>query len=69
MFCDRGHDEQWTAENAPGTGYIADATAVSRLATPWYGDRLHGDFQPHSREHNQRPLDERGLTGPFWQLP
>ncbi|MFC7451101.1 alkylmercury lyase family protein [Rhodococcus daqingensis] len=68
-FCNRDHAEQWTVDNAPGSGFIADATAVWRLAGPWYGDRLHPDFQPHSREHNQQLLDECGLTGPFWQLP
>jgi hypothetical protein len=69
MFCDRGHAEQWTTDNAPGSGYIADATTVRRLAGPWYGDRLDPEFRPHSREHNQGLLDECGLTGPFWQLP
>jgi hypothetical protein len=67
-FCDRGHAEQWTEDNAPKRGYITDATTVWRLAGGWYGDRLHPDFRPHSREHNQRLLDECGLTGPFWQL-
>ncbi|MEA5456536.1 organomercurial lyase [Sinomonas sp. JGH33] len=69
MFCDRSHAEQWTEANAPGSGYIADARSVWRLAGPWYGDRLHPDFQPHSREHNQGLLDDCGLTGPFWRLP
>ncbi|MEV0758686.1 alkylmercury lyase family protein [Nocardia sp. NPDC050435] len=69
MFCDRDHAEQWTADNDPGGGYVVDATTVWRLAGPWYGDRLHPDFQPHSREFNQRLLDECGLTGPFWELP
>lgn len=69
MFCDRGHAERWTADHAPGSGYVADATTVWQLAGPWYGDRLNPDFQPHSREHNQRLLDECGLTGPFWRLP
>ncbi|MEU9841754.1 alkylmercury lyase family protein [Actinomadura sp. NPDC048032] len=69
MFCDRGHAEQWTAGNAPGNGYIADATTVWRLAGPWYGDRLDPDFQPHSREHNQALLEGCGLTGSFWHLP
>ncbi|WP_242902216.1 alkylmercury lyase family protein [Actinomadura terrae] len=68
-FCDRAHAEQWTADNAPGTGYIAEAATVWRLADPWYGDRLDPTFQPHTREHNQRLLNECGLTGPFWQLP
>lgn len=69
MFCDRSHAEEWTEDNTPGSGYIAGATTVWQLAGPWYGDRLHPQFQPHSREHNQRLLDECGLTGPFWHLP
>ena len=69
MFCNEQHAEAWTAHNAPGQGYIADATTVWQLATPWYGDRLDPDFEPHTREHNQRLLDECGLTGPFWRLP
>ncbi|MFD4351903.1 organomercurial lyase [Nocardia sp. NPDC058518] len=69
MFCDREHAEQWTADHAPGSGYIADGRAVWRLAGPWYGDRLHPDFEPHTREHNQQLLDACGLTGSFWQLP
>ncbi|WP_240810271.1 alkylmercury lyase family protein [Actinomadura sp. WMMA1423] len=69
MFCDRGHAEQWTDANAPGSGYTTDATTVWRLAGPWYGDRLDPGFQPHSREHNQALLEDCGLTGPFWRLP
>ncbi|MGW4799841.1 organomercurial lyase [Nonomuraea sp. NPDC004297] len=68
-FCDRDHAEQWTTAHAPGTGYLADAPTVWRLAGPWYGDRLAPDFQPHSREHNQKLLDRCALTGPFWHLP
>lgn len=69
MFCDRSHAEQWTEDNAPSSGRSVDATTVWRLAGAWYADRLHPEFQPHSREHNQRLLDECGLTGPFWRLP
>lgn len=69
MFCNEEHAAKWTATNAPGTGYIADAVTVWRLAQPWYGDRLDPEFQSHSREHNQRLLDECGLTGEFWHLP
>lgn len=69
MFCNRLHAEQWTKDHAEGLGYIADAETVWRLATPWYGDRLHPDFQPHSREHNQQLLKKVGLTGQFWELP
>ncbi|REE94930.1 alkylmercury lyase-like protein [Thermomonospora umbrina] len=69
MFCDRAHAGRWTADNAPGSGHITDATTVWRLAQPWYGDRLDPGFRPHSREHNQALLEECGLTGPFWRLP
>ncbi|WP_426004043.1 organomercurial lyase [Paenarthrobacter sp. NyZ202] len=69
MFCDPGHAEQWTEENAPGSGYITAASTVWELAAPWYGDRLAPDFQPHSREYNQQLLEECGLTGDFWRLP
>jgi hypothetical protein len=69
MFCDSAHAQEWTSDNAPATGYITDAVTVWRLAAPWYGDRLAEDFHPHSREHNQRLLTERGLTGEFWELP
>lgn len=68
-FCNREHAQQWTQENAPDAGYIADAPSVWQLAQPWYGDRLQPDFEPHSREHNQALLDSCGLTGPFWHLP
>lgn len=69
VFCNRDHAERWTADNAPGSGSIADASDVWKLAGPWYGDRVDPTFQPHAREHNQLLLDECGLTGPFWRLP
>ncbi len=69
MFCNRDHAELWTAENAPGSGYIASADTVWRLSAPWYGDRIAPDFQPHTREQNQKILDALGLTGAFWRLP
>ena len=68
-FCDRDHAERWAGENAPGRGHVAEAATIWRLAGPWYGDRLHPEFRPHSREHNQGLLDDCGLTGPFWRLP
>lgn len=69
LFCSREHAERWTAEHSPGQGYIADARIVWDLARAWYGDRLDPDFTPHTREHNQTLLEERGLTGDFWRLP
>lgn len=68
-FCTPEHATQWTEENDPGHGYTAEAATVWRLSTPWYGDRLEPDYQPHSRDHNQKLLDNVGLTGPFWRLP
>ncbi|MGW6226640.1 alkylmercury lyase family protein [Cellulosimicrobium cellulans] len=68
-FCTRDHADRWTTDHAPGTGYIAQATAVWQLARPWYGDRVDPQFTPHTREHNQQLLDQVGLTGPFWALP
>lgn len=68
-FCSAAHAEEWTRDNAPGTGYIADARTVWTLAQSWYGDRLDADFEPHSREFNQVLLDDCGLTGDFWRLP
>lgn len=69
LFCTREHAEQWTAEHAPGQGYVAGARTVWDLAQAWYGDRIDADFTPHTREHNQRLLEERGLAGEFWELP
>lgn len=69
LFCSRDHAEQWTAEHAPGQGYVTDACTVWDLAQAWYGDRLDPDFEPHTREYNQALLDERGLSGAFWRLP
>ncbi|KAK7606463.1 hypothetical protein BKA81DRAFT_410773 [Phyllosticta paracitricarpa] len=69
MYRNRKHTEQWTREHAPGAGHIAPATAVWKLAGPWYGDRIHPDFQPHTREHNQKLLNDVGFSGLFWKLP
>lgn len=69
LFCTRKHAEQWTDEHAPSQGYIAAARTVWDLAQAWYGDRIDPDFTPRTREHNQRPLEDRGLTGEFWRLP
>ena len=68
LFCTREHAERWTTEHSPGSGYLADAKTVWDLAQAWYGDRLDPDFQPHTRDHNQTLLAERGLTGEFWRL-
>ena len=39
------------------------------LAHAWWNDRLAPDWQPHTREENQKILERLGLTGSFWQLP
>ena len=43
-------------------------TRLSELAHAWWSDRVAPDWQPHTREHNQRILDDLGLTGGFWRL-
>lgn len=69
LSCDPGHARTWTRDTAQHEGKIVPATQVWALARPWYGDRLAPAYTPHSREHNQRILDNLGLSGTFWQLP
>ncbi|MFD4960682.1 organomercurial lyase [Microbacterium sp. NPDC058389] len=69
LFCSTDHAEQWSVEHAAGAGYVADARTIWDLSQAWYGDRVDPGFTPHTRVHNQLLLEERGLTGPFWQLP
>jgi hypothetical protein len=45
-----------------------DCAEPIELAEAWWGDRLAPDWQPRTRDQNQKILDGLGLTGPFWQL-
>lgn len=69
LFCSMDHAERWTQLHAPGQGDIKLARDVWDLAQPGYGDRLEPTFVPHSRNHNQELLNERGFSGEFWRLP
>jgi hypothetical protein len=67
LFRSEEHVERWLAGRARGA-----STGVERLcelAHAWWGDRLHPDWRPHTRDQNQAILEAVGLTGPFWQLP
>jgi hypothetical protein len=69
LFCDTAHAQTWAQDTGQHFGQIVPAGQVWALAAPWYGDRLTATFTPHSRDHNQRLLDDLGLSGSFWQLP
>ncbi|BCJ28523.1 alkylmercury lyase family protein [Actinocatenispora sera] len=69
LFCNPQHAGSWSTRRGETDGQIVGATTVWSLAQPWYGDRLDGDYAPHSRGHNQALLESRGLTGEFWRLP
>lgn len=69
LYCDTGHAQRWAQDAGQHDGQIVSAVQVWSLATPWYGDRLTPTYTPHSREHNQRLLDNVSLSGSFWELP
>jgi hypothetical protein len=66
LFRSEGHVDRWLAGRKPGA--IIPITKLAELASAWWCDRLSPDWQPHTREENQRILDGLGLTGPFWRL-
>lgn len=66
LFRSGEHVQRWLSGRAPGASL--PVATLSALAHAWWSDRLASDWQPHTREQNQRILDELGLTGPFWQL-
>jgi hypothetical protein len=56
------------ATGRPG-GATVGLAQLRRLAVDWYGDRLHPDWRPRTREQSQAVLESVGLTGEFWRLP
>jgi hypothetical protein len=66
LFRSEEHIRRWLGERRPGA--TIGVTKLSELARCWWGDRLAGDWHPHTREHNQAILDELQLTGAFWRL-
>jgi len=67
LFRSEEHIGRWLGGRAPGQ--TLTAAKLSELARAWYRDRLDPNWQPHTREQNQKILDGHGLTGDFWRLP
>lgn len=67
LFRSEEHIDRWLGGRDPGA--TIPAAKLSELAHAWWSDRLAPEWQPHTREQNQRILDELGLTGDFWRLP
>jgi hypothetical protein len=49
-------------------GAVVALEQLQRLAAAWYGDRLHADWRPRTREESQAVFEAVGLTGDFWRL-
>ncbi len=67
LFRSEEHIERWLGGRKPGA--TIKVAKLSELAHAWWSDRLAPDWKPHTRDHNQRILDDLGLTGEFWRLP
>jgi hypothetical protein len=66
LFRSEAHVDRWLAGRPRGA--VIPITKLAELAAAWWADRVAPDWQPHTREQNQRILDDLGLTGPFWSL-
>lgn len=66
LFRSEEHLKRWLSGRKPGA--ILSTRQLSDLATAWWGDRLTDQWQPHTREQNQRILEGLGLIGNFWNL-
>jgi hypothetical protein len=66
LFRSEDHVDEWLAGRAPGA--TVPISKLAELADAWWGDRLDPAWEPHTREQNQRILDDLGLTGQFWRL-
>ena len=66
LFRSEDHVDAWLAGRPRGA--VIPVLKLVELAYAWWGDRLDSDWMPHTREQNQRILDQLGLTGPFWRL-
>ena len=66
LFRSGDHVDRWLAGRTPGA--TIPVSKLAELADAWWDDRLDPAWQPHTREQNQRILEDLGLTGPFWRL-
>jgi hypothetical protein len=66
LFRSEEHIGRWLGGRKPGA--TITVAKLGELARAWWSDRLAADWKPHNREHNQRILDDLGLTGEFWRL-
>jgi hypothetical protein len=66
LFRSEDHVDEWLAGRTPGA--TVPISKLAELADAWWGDRLDPAWEPHTREQNQRILDDLGLTGQFWRL-
>ena len=66
LFRSEAHVDRWLAGRPKGA--VIPITKLAELGAAWWADRISPDWQPHTREQNQRILDDLGLTGPFWSL-
>jgi hypothetical protein len=66
LFRSEDHVDRWLAGRMPGA--TIPVSKLAALADAWWGDRLDPAWEPHTREQNQRILEDLGLTGSFWRL-
>ena len=67
LFRSEEHIERWLGGRKPGA--TIPVATLSELAHGWWSDRLPPEWQPRTRDENQRVLDRLGLTTEFWRLP
>jgi hypothetical protein len=67
LFRSEEHIARWLGGREPGA--TIPVARLAELAQAWWDDRIAPDWQPHTREQNQRILERLGLTGKFWALP
>jgi hypothetical protein len=67
LFRSEEHSAVWLEGREPGA--TIPVTKLSELAHAWWDDRLSPEWEPHTRDQNQKILDDLGLTDEFWRLP
>ena len=67
LFRSEEHVTRWLGGRTPGA--TVPVPKIMELGYAWYADRLDRDWQPHTRNQNQKILDRLDLVGDFWRLP